>query len=365
MNYACKLRLHAYYGLGHMVKYRNALDGLRAICIIFTIFNHISFVPSYIDGSFGVDIFFALSGWLITWLLLRDSSQDQKINLKSFYIRRFFRIVPLYAFTIFIYFCASELLARIGQPEKQNEFFTALPYIASFNSEFRPVEAGNSFLHAWTLGIEEKFYIIWPCILFFLLKKPLWAFTVSALIIGGLLFASNGESFFVRGYFGLAFGALLAIIVKNKPRLIDIFKKSEIASICVGLMVLTYIASLIFPMVNIWNLAMSFCGAGLVASLWFNEDSPTSRILSFSPLAWAGKLTFAIYLTHVLVLNAVEIGIDKLGLENSMMLEFTLAYPLSIAFAYILHITIEKPCITMGRKIASGPIFQAGFSPRI
>lgn len=348
-----------------MVNYRHALDGLRAICIIFTIFNHISFVPRYIDGSFGVDIFFALSGWLITWLLLRDTSADEKFNLKAFYIRRFFRIVPLYAFTILLYFCASTLLARLGQPEKQHDFLRALPYIASFNSEFRPVAAGDSFLHAWTLGIEEKFYIIWPCILFFLVKKPLWAFSVSALIIGCLLFVSHGESFFVRGYFGLAFGALLAIIVKNKPHLIDIFKKSEIASICVGLMALTYTASLIFPMVNIWNLAMSFCGAGLVASLWFNTHSPTSRILSFAPLAWAGKLTFAIYLTHVLVLNAVEVAIAKLGLESSMMLEFILVYPLSIALAYMLHITIEKPCIEIGRSIAKGPIIHAGLSPRI
>lgn len=348
-----------------MVKYRNALDGLRAICIIFTIFNHIPFVPSYIDGAFGVDIFFALSGWLITWLLLRDTSGNKRFNLKHFYIRRFFRIVPLYAFTILLYFIASALLAQIGQPEKQHDFFAAFPYLISFNSEFRPLEAGDSFLHAWTLGIEEKFYIIWPCILFFFAKKPIWAFVISAFIIGCLLAVSNGESFFVRGYFGLAFGAVLAIIVKTKPHLINIIKHTQTAPIVVGLMILTYIGSLLYPITSVWNLAMSFLGAGLVANLWFNDTSKISRALSFTPLAWAGKLTFAIYLTHVLVLNVVEMGIEKLGIQNSTMLEFTLVYALSIALAYVLHIAIEKPLIETGRKIASGPIIQAGLSPRI
>src|SRR5664279_272754 len=117
--------------------YRAELDGIRAICIIFTVCNHIHGTPRFIDGSEGVDIFFALSGWLITWLLLAECSTCEGTNLIGFYIRRVFRIMPLYYLTLLLYFCAA-LTVTVTKRDGNDlaDFQRAFLYLVTFNSEY-------------------------------------------------------------------------------------------------------------------------------------------------------------------------------------------------------------------------------------
>src|SRR4051794_24109290 len=88
-------------------KYCPALDGIRAFCIVFTILNHVPGRHWFLDGTVGVDAFFPLSGWLITWLLLEERAKRGTLDLGAFYLRRIFRIVPLYYLTIAIYALAA------------------------------------------------------------------------------------------------------------------------------------------------------------------------------------------------------------------------------------------------------------------
>jgi peptidoglycan/LPS O-acetylase OafA/YrhL len=119
-----------------------------------------------VNGTVGVDVFFALSGWLITWLLLEEMRSAGAIDLKAFYIRRFFRIVPLYYFTIVVYAAAAALFfLATASSAKIQELREAIAYLLTFNSEYRSSEAGTVFGHAWTLGIEEKFYVVWPALI--------------------------------------------------------------------------------------------------------------------------------------------------------------------------------------------------------
>ena len=165
--------------------YAPALDGLRAICIIFTILYHTPDAPSFINGTIGVDIFFALSGWLITWLLLEEEGHRAGgLNLRAFYIRRVIRIMHIYYVTIMLYVIATLVLSRMsGDIEKIDNLRVAIGYLLTFNREYAPPGAGNFIAHAWTLGIEEKFSLIWRAILFVFARSALKTFAASAALI--------------------------------------------------------------------------------------------------------------------------------------------------------------------------------------
>ena len=113
-----------------------------------------------------------LSGWLITRLILSEQARWGRIDLKAFYLRGFFRIVPMLYLTISLYFVATIAMARIGRPEDGARLANVLPYLMTFNFAYVPRTVEGIFGHAWTLGIEEKFFLLWPL---FLVLAGLWA----------------------------------------------------------------------------------------------------------------------------------------------------------------------------------------------
>ena len=156
---------HISYSSFEAAKYFPALDGLRAICVLMVMFSHIPggvARPPWMYGFLGVDVFFVLSGFLITTLLIRERARTGRVSLTGFYTRRFFRIVPVYLFTVLLYFTAVHVMR---DPVKTAQFKAALPWLLGFMQEYRPAAAGNVLGHAWTLGIEEKFYLLWPILL--------------------------------------------------------------------------------------------------------------------------------------------------------------------------------------------------------
>ena len=147
-------------------RYFPSLDGMRAFCVLLVMFNHVhAVVPKWIVGWLGVDVFFVLSGFLITTLLIREKARSGRISLKAFYTRRFYRIVPVYLFTVLLYAVAVRVTHDVV---KTDQFNAALPWLMTFMQEFRPNTTGNVLGHGWTLGIEEKFYVFWPLLLIIL-----------------------------------------------------------------------------------------------------------------------------------------------------------------------------------------------------
>lgn len=343
--------------------YRPQLDGLRAICILLTVANHTVEKPFWINGGMGVDIFFALSGWLITWLILDEFETRGEFRLKKFYIRRFFRIVPMYVLTLLLYAVSAYVLVRAGRPEEWAEFLAGLPYLATFNGEYRPEAAGTLFGHAWTLGIEEKFYLVWPVILLLLSFRLPFAIAAAAVTVGLTIMLSEGLMLIVRGYCGLGFGAAAAILWRC-DRLRTILKTRSLASLAFCGLIVIYIFSIVAPLKGVWNLSLSFCAAGLVAALWSRNDTIVARLLSIAPVAWVGKLTYGIYLVHVLCLNAVRMMLDALGYQI-WAAEYLLGYGLSIMVAWITFVLLEKPLINIGRRLAQRPAVPAGLTPRV
>lgn len=335
--------------------YKPELDGVRAICIIFTVAEHLPGKPDFINGSIGVDIFFALSGWLITYLLLAEQRKTGSINLTSFYIRRIFRIVPLYLLTIILYFAAAVVMSRLtGDPHELESFAYGFPYFISFNGEYMDHYGGLMFGHSWTLGIEEKFYILWPCALFFLFqgRKSAPLFLLIAIVV--LIALAQHPILLLRGYIGLTFGALLAWVVMQRDDLLGSARWSDVPYGALAGIGVAYILSALFPHPFAWNLCISFFGAFLVGGLWLaQKETLLARFLSLQPMAAAGRLTYAVYLTHVLVINVVALALSKVGVTVPWVVAFVICYAGALATGFVLNRLLERPLIDMGRRLAT------------
>ncbi len=333
--------------------YRPELDGIRAFCILLTVANHMPGKPAFINGTIGVDIFFALSGWLISHLLFSEKAQSGTISIKSFYLRRFFRIVPLYVLTIVLYWMAALVSAKLtGVEDDLREFFAALPWLTTFNSEYRPGAAGNIFGHAWTLGIEEKFYIVWPILVASTIAGRREAFVVIVPVLLGLMMIGGEISALIRGYLGLGFGALLAGLAQRGGVKSLLESTTSIYGAFVFICIF-YIAGT-WKELPIWNVLTSFSAAIFIGGVWINRNTIAGKILSLKPFAFAGKITYAIYLIHVLVVNTVSMIFEKAGLPDHYATKFLVVYGICILVSALLHFGIEKPFIRVGRNISLG-----------
>jgi peptidoglycan/LPS O-acetylase OafA/YrhL len=335
-------------------KYCPQLDGIRTFCIIFTVLNHIPAAgrPWFVDGTVGVDAFFPLSGWLITWLLLKERRKEGRIDLRAFYLRRIFRIVPLYFLTIGIYTGAALAVYFLtANSAKLDELGNAALYLVTFNSEYRPDNAGVIFGHAWTLGIEEKFYVIWPLMLF-LAARFTGVAVVGAFIVIGALFGLFGtDDYLIRGYFGLGVGAGMAIWLNSSPYA-TVFRNIPIGWISLGMTVVMYVGLIMAPSVY-WHLGLSASVSLLIVSVWFDREQGLARFLALPPLVWLGTLTYAIYLLQTLASNLVQGLLQKLHVDATFLTILLAVYAVSVALAWLAHVAIEQPAISIGRRLAT------------
>ena len=159
-----------------MMQYNRNLDGLRAVAVLMVMWSHFpviegsvlsGYLSSFGDifgvGYLGVDIFFVLSGFLITSILLIEKKESKKVDFKFFYLKRSLRIFPIYFLTLL--FC----YLFIGPVNY--DIYSALFYVSNFYFVFD--EAGGPLRHTWSLAVEEQFYIVWPLIVLFFSTRSL------------------------------------------------------------------------------------------------------------------------------------------------------------------------------------------------
>ena len=153
-----------------------SLDGLRAAAVLLVMAGHFSHRTAV--GSLGVGIFFVLSGFLITWLLVRERHASGAISLRQFYVRRALRLFPaLYVFLI----VASLAYPLLGIDLPPLEWLASALYMNDYNSALH-LRPSNALTHTWSLGIEEKFYLIWPVVLLTCGRWSAWAATVACAV---------------------------------------------------------------------------------------------------------------------------------------------------------------------------------------
>lgn len=323
------------------IGYKPQLDGVRFICIALVIGNHIKDGFDWIPANTGVDIFFALSGFLITTLLMTERDTTGSISLKSFYVRRIFRIVPLYYLAVLMYVAIIFLL----QKNRIHDLLNSLPWIATFNSEillFRH-DPDVVFGQSWSVGIEEKFYILWPLAMV-ALGRSLVAPVLLAIVAGA--FVLVGEISMARGYVGLCFGccAALAFYRKTVPD---------------AMAVLGFVALLVGW---VWRVESSTLGsyllisassAILIAWLYQNGASWPSRLLGWAPFAWLGRLSYAIYIFHVLCINFAYTAFAKAHIAPTWPRIYLASFIASVVMSELIHRWIEVPCIRIGKRYAA------------
>jgi peptidoglycan/LPS O-acetylase OafA/YrhL len=320
--------------------YFPALDGLRAISVFLVISCHVrtqSRWLAHFPGWLGVDIFFVLSGFLITTLLLQEQSVFGRIDLVAFYTRRFFRIVPLYVLMLIVY-----LVLCYDSPLKWELIKAALPHYLTFTNEFVPL--GTPYSFSWTLGIEEKFYLVWPVLYFVILQGRARLLALALLypaLIAMLPFRSG------RSYCGLMAGCVLAIFLAS-PGLAGAkkFLSEKPVFLFAGLVILG------FYLVT-WDERFTFLFAWIVAALVANlllSESWLGKTLSAGWLTFLGRRSYGIYLIHGLVIDGVE---EVLRPTNSFrqISVSVLTFAGAALIAEPIFRFVEEPARTYGKAL--------------
>ncbi len=283
----------------------SSLDGLRALSVLAVIWHHTG-ASHYTDwrnlfGSSGMNIFFAISGFLITTLLLRERERQGFVDLKAFYIRRVLRIFPLYFGVLAIYVLIVTLLER--NTPAGRDFFANLPYFISFTSNIF-VHLGERviFYFSWSVATEEQFYLVWPLV-FVLCGKteralvPL-GFVLLMLMAGYLL----DQPEFRLLPIAIVAGSMLAVLL-HLPRTYQWLRPVLGLRLSPLLFAFLVCACLTMPDVN--SAYSQLLMACLVASCSIQENHALAGFLNWAPMVYLGRISYGLYMLHMLCKNVV------------------------------------------------------------
>lgn len=338
-------------------KFFSNLDGVRAISVLAVIWHHTAskFLegPTIINqGYHGVSLFFVISGFIITTLLLREKS-EKEINLRKFYIRRSLRIFPLYYAVIVLYVLAVFLFEKDSIYGEQ--FYSNLKYYLTYTSNiFVPLIIGERviFYFAWSLAVEEQFYAIWPWV-----EKYLSLDTVILLIICIILFIIGIQSgLYLQSDLGnlitkilvlpICFGVLLAHLLHEKRYYLYLSKFLTNKSFSVF-----YLFGMIFFLSNpeINSIYLYLFMTLFIGSIVINPESLLSAFLCNRQLAHIGTISYGVYLTHMLCFNMIKKVSQAADIEHWLIF-FLGTSILSIVVATISYNTYEMYFLRLKSK---------------
>lgn len=291
------------------MKYRADIDGLRTIAVIPVILFHLGF--EWIEGGYyGVDVFFVISGFLITSILLKKIKSNS-FSMSEFWMRRVKRILPAVLTVILTTLIAAYLLIYKGDLNNlSSDSIAAVFSYANIHAWFKfgnywGTSAEKSFfLHAWSLSVEEQFYIFYPILLLILFKtkqsykKWLSVITLLSLITyltGSKLFPSSTFYLLPTRAWELSFGGLLATINLKKASS-NIKLSNYLSLIGLALVISSYF---IFTGNHNINFHTLIPVIGSILIIIFSQENNTiGKLLSSSPLTYIGKISYSLYLWH-------------------------------------------------------------------
>jgi peptidoglycan/LPS O-acetylase OafA/YrhL len=342
-------------------KYIPELDGLRAISILLVITWHMWDRPvfwEWLRGGEGVRIFFVLSGYLITTLLLEEESKRGKVSLPAFYVRRSCRIFPLY-YVVLLAYCVL-IYGFNSFAAKRAEMDYAMPYLLFYLQEIpfylHPDGVWFPFYQSWSLGIEEKFYLVWPVMAFILLHGcRQWRLALgvcfAALFAFLPLCGLGAWTSCVSDYYTILVGCCAAIVLFEK-RHYERLKGlgSALGSWCAfGFLLATHFSFERLPSVfvaRLYPIAVAVFMVSLLAGRGL-----FGRALGCAPLVFIGKVSYGMYLVHLLCSNAANLVFRPgSGQWYIGVLAYLLTCLLCIAVAKVLSVTIEQPFIRIGHR---------------
>jgi peptidoglycan/LPS O-acetylase OafA/YrhL len=330
---------------GYRLGYRSDIEGLRAVAILLVVAAHAR-IAGFAGGFVGVDVFFVLSGYLITGLLVQEIQQNGKLKFADFYARRLRRLLP----GLLLMLAATAVLGRLfiapgEQPEQATAAATAALWISNFFFAFEhldyfsPGSETNLFLHTWSLGVEEQFYLVWPLLLALVIGA--WAgaykprnsrrvkmvmpiiFVASLAVCAAWTRRDPPLAFYMMPTraWQFALGALVFAYFHSPATSSDDTARSNrkfrAAPAWLGWIGLTMIlasAILLSPRVTFpwpWAVIPSLGAAAILAAGARASSSGAGKLLSIRPLQSIGGVSYSWYLWHwpVLLLGAALIDI--------------------------------------------------------
>lgn len=328
-----------------------ALDGLRALAAVMVIAFHYG-GPSWkwLTGWIGVHLFFVLSGFLITTLLLREEHRYGKVSLRAFYLRRFFRIMPVYLVVLFLYWG----LARINGTAESVE--RGMKYYLLFLNELLSPNA--PFLHSWTIGIEQKFYLFWPAIAFVAVAAVFRRRLVVTLCLLVLFIALIPPDIawlsWPIHYVAILLGCLTAIIMHN-PRafaLVRPLTHPVTATVVILAFVVVQVCVQFWPTrLGQEALIGSYAAATAVLLPALLSRSVLARGLGLRPLVFVGERSYSLYLIQAIAARAAAGMMPAIAHRSTAF--FMATTVVALLFADLMYRWIEVPLIEVGRRLAA------------
>jgi len=341
--------------------FRPDIQGLRAIAVMLVIAVHAA-VPGFEGGYVGVDIFFVISGFVITSLLMRQPSRGVARNLGHFYVRRIRRIVPAATLTLVVTVTAAYILLGANfDPQLLGD----VRWAALFGANFRLIQTGANYFvpgispslvtHFWSLAVEEQFYLLYPLVVFSLARltprryrtASLATFLIAAIAVSGWWSFHLTPINSVAAYYSpftrfwqLALGGLIAVIpatwARRTPRINSVL--AVVALVALGAAVGRLNASSVFPGVLAWWP----CAASALL-LWTGQASlrgAPATWLSWRPLRYVGDISYSLYLWHF----------------PWLMLPLQMVHPISSPTARVIEVAGASACAVASFHLMENPI---------
>lgn len=341
------------------IRYIPGLDGLRGMAIMLVMLFHTG-IPNFRGGFTGVDIFFVLSGFLITSLLLSEATEAGRINLKYFYMRRILRLLPALVLMLIIVTLTAQALNLKGSAYTD---FTGgiitLFYSANWARAFNLHQMGL-LSHTWSLSIEEQFYMLWPLALIIMLKYV----RREKRILSVVLFLSV-LSWLIRMYLTQS-GHTADRIFNGLDTRADALLTGCAAAIIRSMGLWTKrvsrlkspaYAGFILPLLILFNISWSnhntfywvsflleFMTAVLILHIVSDEKSMIKKFLTSKPLVWAGSISYGVYLWHDPVFEVMRyFGYSKLSILFSGSI-------ITLGIASVSYYLMEKPLLRLKKS---------------
>ena len=328
--------------------YAPALDGVRAIAIIAVLAYHS--IPHVFSGFLGVDLFFALSGFLITGLLLQEHDDTCRVSLRRFYERRALRLLPALAVACVLV----SLITAVRRPPGAYSLWVVLVlvvfYVANWSNAFHGVGLGY-FGHTWSLAIEEQFYLVWPSVFIRMLnRRPDRLFRriveiiVVIAVLRGFLWVASVHDTGLRDWSVLAgdellAGAAAAVFLWQRRGQVRVPLQVVVGAV----VVLALLAVTMHTHTGLLYLGgytvFAAAAAIVILHLFTAPSSWLSRKLSSWPLIAIGRVSYGIYLFHFPIFMYLKS--TSLGLAEQL----AIGYPATLAITLISWKFVERPCL--------------------
>ena len=362
------------------VKYFGSLDGIRCLSIVAVLWHHAAadwsiaafgrgVGPARLAGFgfLGVDVFFTLSGYLIATLLLRERQRRGTIDLKSFYIRRSLRIFPIYYGLL-----AGVALLYLVAGKGLGVYLHDLPSLATYTADFRHVGDPLTF-HAWSLSVEEQFYLVWPPLLVLLAGAAVPAFLLPFLLVNqlvnfglldGLLVRLFGEGVLTLHVFDTTFtpiilGVCLAHVLHARGGFGRLWPlvRGRWSVAAYGLVLLGLMCVSPRDISGGYRLLIHLAIALFLAAAVAREDNALARPLSLPFVRRVGVVSYGMYLYHMVVLVFASVALGKLGLsKNPGPVLFVVTCVGTYLVSEASWFAVERPLLKFKERFKVNPV---------